>query len=56
MEHKPSLDMVVPNVTESFTTRTTREGKNLKYELKVLQQPLRARACGSGSKCMFMSI
>jgi hypothetical protein len=55
MEQKPS-HTVVPNETQSFTTRTTREGKNLKYELRVLQQPIRARACGSGSKCMFVSI
>ena len=54
MEHKPSFT-VVPNETQSFTTRTTREGKNLKYELRVLQQPVRARACGSGSKCTFIS-
>jgi hypothetical protein len=54
MEHKPSYT-VVPNETQSFTTRTTREGKNLKYELRVLQQPIRARACGSGSKCTFLS-
>lgn len=45
----------VHNETESFTTRTTREGKNLRYELKVLQQPIRARACGSGSKCTSFS-
>lgn len=55
MEHKPSYT-VVPNETQSYTTRTTREGKNLKYELKVLQQPVRARACGSGSKCEFSPI
>jgi hypothetical protein len=52
MEHRSSINIPVPNETQSFTTRTTREGKNLRYELKVLQQPLRARACGSGSKCM----
>lgn len=32
-------------------TRTTRDGRRLHYELKVLQQPERARACGSGPKC-----
>ncbi|KAJ4417301.1 hypothetical protein N0V82_006245 [Gnomoniopsis sp. IMI 355080] len=31
-------------------TRTTRDGRRLHYELKVLQQPERARACGSGPK------
>ena len=52
MEHRSSINIPVPNETQSFTTRTTREGKTLRYELKVLQQPVRARACGSGSKCM----
>ena len=31
--------------------RTTKEGRRLQYELYVLQQPERARACGSGAKC-----
>ncbi|CAN8103376.1 unnamed protein product [Discula destructiva] len=31
-------------------SRTTRDGRRLHYELKVLQQPERARACGSGPK------
>ncbi|KAL8705035.1 MAG: hypothetical protein Q9201_001842 [Fulgogasparrea decipioides] len=30
--------------------RTTKEGKQLTYELAVIQQPERARACGSGAK------
>ena len=32
-------------------TRMTAEGRKLSYELKVIQQPERARACGSGAKC-----
>lgn len=32
-------------------TRPTRDGRRIHYELKVLQQPERARACGSGPKC-----
>jgi hypothetical protein len=32
-------------------TRMTKEGRKLTYELKVIQQPERARACGSGAKC-----
>lgn len=40
------------NETRSSTTRLTREGKSLRYELQVLQQPMRARACGAGQKCM----
>ncbi|ELR01667.1 hypothetical protein GMDG_00043 [Pseudogymnoascus destructans 20631-21] len=31
-------------------TRMTAEGRHLSYELKVIQQPERARACGSGAK------
>jgi hypothetical protein len=32
-------------------TRVTKEGRKLTYRLKVIQQPERARACGSGAKC-----
>lgn len=32
-------------------TRVTKEGRKLTYCLKVIQQPERARACGSGAKC-----
>jgi hypothetical protein len=32
-------------------TRRTQEGRTLIYELKVIQKPERARACGSGAKC-----
>lgn len=30
--------------------RTTKDGRDLTYEIKVIQQPERARACGSGAK------
>lgn len=43
--------MPVNNETEARLTRTTKEGHELLYELKVIQQPERARACGSGAKC-----
>ena len=33
-------------------TRMTKDGRKLTYEMKVLQQPQRARACGSGAKCL----
>ncbi|KAI9729242.1 MAG: velvet protein [Cirrosporium novae-zelandiae] len=36
--------------TASSFTRVTREGKKLHYELTVIQQPERARACGQGAK------
>ena len=32
-------------------TRITKGGRHLWYELEVIQQPERARACGSGPKC-----
>lgn len=35
--------------------RTTKEGRRLTYEMNVIQQPERARACGSGAKCMVPS-
>ncbi|MCJ1366827.1 velvet protein [Acarospora aff. strigata] len=38
------------NETKSKTVRVTKEGKKLTYELNVIQQPERARACGSGAK------
>ncbi|USW49844.1 Putative velvet factor [Septoria linicola] len=40
----------VDNETESSISRTTAEGRTLTYQMKVLQQPVRARACGQGAK------
>ncbi|KAF1827355.1 uncharacterized protein K489DRAFT_13610 [Dissoconium aciculare CBS 342.82] len=40
----------VDNETTAVMTRTTLEGRTLRYELNVLQQPERARACGQGVK------
>lgn len=37
--------------TIEVINRKTKGGKDLQYRLTVLQQPERARACGSGSKC-----
>ncbi|KAK2052159.1 hypothetical protein LY76DRAFT_351944 [Colletotrichum caudatum] len=48
VEHRPPVDTI--GESESFTDRPTRNGKRMFYELKVLQQPERARACGSGQK------
>ncbi|KAI9699320.1 MAG: velvet protein [Candelina mexicana] len=36
--------------TDNTATRMTAEGKKLTYNLTVIQQPERARACGSGAK------
>ncbi|OJJ49862.1 hypothetical protein ASPZODRAFT_1047396 [Penicilliopsis zonata CBS 506.65] len=38
------------NQTRNSASRVTREGKKLTYTLTVMQQPERARACGSGAK------
>ncbi|KAK2764253.1 velvet protein [Arachnomyces sp. PD_36] len=38
------------NETEHSFTRITKEGKTLTYNLQVIQQPERARACGAGAK------
>ncbi|KAL9045524.1 MAG: hypothetical protein Q9214_001442 [Letrouitia sp. 1 TL-2023] len=42
--------MAVNNEKESSMTRVTKEGRRLTYEMVVMQQPERARACGSGAK------
>ncbi|KAK4986394.1 hypothetical protein LTR66_007886, partial [Elasticomyces elasticus] len=38
------------NETTSSTTRVTKEGRRITYTMNVIQQPERARACGSGAK------
>ncbi len=41
-----------PAVPKTETVnRVTKEGRKLTYCLTVIQQPERARACGSGAKC-----
>lgn len=35
----------------AIVSRETKGGRKLWYVLKVIQQPERARACGSGPKC-----
>ena len=41
----------VPNETKSSSSRHTKDGREIRYCLQVIQQPERARACGSGAKC-----
>lgn len=41
----------VNNETHSVMSRVTKDGRKLTYDIRVLQQPQRARACGSGAKC-----
>jgi hypothetical protein len=40
----------VSNETKSSAARTTKDGRQIRYALQVIQQPERARACGSGAK------
>jgi hypothetical protein len=39
------------DLAHASLTRVTKEGRTLTYCLTVIQQPERARACGSGAKC-----
>ncbi|CAE7196078.1 Sexual development activator VeA [Pyrenophora teres f. teres] len=43
-------NIVVSNETKSQSVRTTKDGRQIRYNLQVIQQPERARACGSGAK------
>lgn len=42
--------IAVSNETKSTSVRTTKDGRQIRYNLQVIQQPERARACGSGAK------
>lgn len=44
----------VENETTGTTSRTTKDGRKMSYQLTVLQQPSRARACGAGAKCKLL--
>jgi hypothetical protein len=35
----------------SLMSRVTKDGRKITYQLTVVQQPERARACGSGARC-----
>ncbi|KAJ5554201.1 hypothetical protein N7513_004160 [Penicillium frequentans] len=39
-----------PKDSEAYTKRVTRDGRELTYQMVVMQQPERARACGAGAK------
>ncbi|KAI8943632.1 velum formation- protein [Plenodomus lindquistii] len=43
-------NIAVANETKSTYLRTTKDGRQIRYSLQVIQQPERARACGSGAK------
>lgn len=42
--------ITVTNETRSSASRITNNGRKITYQLNVIQQPERARACGSGAK------
>ncbi|KAL1795779.1 hypothetical protein ACET3X_006003 [Alternaria dauci] len=47
----PNMNTIaVSNETKSQFIRTTKDGRQIRYNLQVIQQPERARACGSGAK------
>jgi hypothetical protein len=48
----PAGDDMGPTIVD----RVTKSGRRLFYKLTVIQQPERARACGSGPKCMLESL
>ncbi|KAF2633296.1 sexual development activator VeA [Macroventuria anomochaeta] len=46
-----SLSVIpVSNETKNTSHRTTKDGRRIRYDMQVIQQPERARACGSGAK------
>jgi hypothetical protein len=45
-----SAHLPVSNETKNSSVRTTKDGRQIRYTLQVIQQPERARACGSGAK------
>lgn len=46
-----SLSVIpVSNETKNTSHRQTKDGRRIRYDLQVIQQPERARACGSGAK------
>lgn len=45
---------IIREVAPEQITRITSGGRKLNYQLGVIQQPERARACGSGAKCMLI--
>jgi hypothetical protein len=42
--------IAVSNETKSSSIRQTKDGRRIRYDMQVIQQPERARACGSGAK------
>lgn len=48
--HGPGI-LPCENETQCQVSRKSKEGKTLTYKLHIIQQPLQARACGSGQKC-----
>ncbi|KAJ5753033.1 hypothetical protein N7520_009950 [Penicillium odoratum] len=46
----PGHSTKFPKESEAYAKRITRDGRELLYQLVVMQQPERARACGAGAK------
>jgi hypothetical protein len=45
-----SQTIQISNETTATSSRITKEGKKITYRMNIIQQPERARACGSGAK------
>lgn len=52
----PALETASHVAEPSVTSRDTKGGRRLWYCLRVIQQPERARACGSGPKCEYLTV
>lgn len=50
---KKYIMLKVENETLCEFVRTTVGGRNLRYRLHVIQEPAKARACGSGPRCEY---
>lgn len=53
MKERPKVrmpDFPIPDESIQTIKRVTQDGRNLLYQLSVIQQPDQARACGSGQK------
>lgn len=48
MRQQPNM---APDPSHARFDRHTQDGRRIWYDLKVIQEPERARACGSGPKC-----
>lgn len=51
---RPQLLVAMENVGDRTRERKLPDGRTIVYHLKIIQEPQRARACGSGAKCKWL--